>query len=58
VLLNAAAALIVAGRAETLRDGAAMAARSLDAGAALDVLRKLRAAAAPPPAAQPDISRS
>jgi anthranilate phosphoribosyltransferase len=54
VLLNAAAALIVAGRVTTLRDGAAMAARSLDAGAALDVLRKLRAAAAPPaPAPEP-----
>lgn len=51
VLLNAAAALIVAGRAGTLREGAAMAARSLDAGAALDVLRKLREAAAPPPPA-------
>ena len=54
VLLNAAAALIVAGRATTLREGADMAARSLDAGAALDVLRKLRAAAAPPPVAPPE----
>jgi anthranilate phosphoribosyltransferase len=49
VLLNAAAALIVAGRAENLRDGVAVASRSLDAGAALDVLRKLRTAAAPLP---------
>jgi anthranilate phosphoribosyltransferase len=49
VLLNAAAALIVAGRAATLREGVSLAARSLDAGAALDVLHKLRRAAAPPP---------
>ena len=48
VLLNAAAALIVADRAATLRDGVALAARSLDGGAALEVLRKLRTAAAPP----------
>ena len=54
VLLNAAAALIVAGRAQTLRDGVALAARSLDGGAALDVLRKLRAAATPPPPETPD----
>jgi anthranilate phosphoribosyltransferase len=56
VVLNAAAALIVAGRATTLREGAAMAARSLDAGAALDVLRKLRATAAPTPVAPPETS--
>ncbi|WP_237216938.1 anthranilate phosphoribosyltransferase [Falsiroseomonas oryziterrae] len=48
VLLNAAASLIVAGRAATLRDGVALAARSLDGGAALEVLRKLREIAAPP----------
>jgi anthranilate phosphoribosyltransferase len=54
VLLNAAAALIVAGRAGTLRDGVAIAARSLDAGAALEVLRKLRAAAAPLPPETPE----
>jgi anthranilate phosphoribosyltransferase len=54
VLLNAAAALIVAGRAQTLRDGVALAARSLDGGAALDVLRRLRAAATPPPPETPD----
>ena len=35
VLLNAAAALVVAGRADDLREGAAMAAESLDSGAAL-----------------------
>lgn len=34
VLLNAAAALVVAGRADTLREGAAAAARSIDDGAA------------------------
>ncbi|MEM9682206.1 MAG: anthranilate phosphoribosyltransferase [Pseudomonadota bacterium] len=38
VLLNAAAALVVAGRAETLRDGAALAARSIDEGAAKTAL--------------------
>ena len=54
VLLNAAAALIVAGRAPSLRDGVALAARSLDGGAALDVLRRLRVAAAPPPPETPD----
>ena len=54
VLLNAAAALIVAGRAQTLRDGVALAARSLDGGAALDVLRRLRAAATPPSPETPD----
>jgi anthranilate phosphoribosyltransferase len=54
VLLNAAAALIVAERAQSLRDGVALAARSLDSGAALDVLRRLRVAAAPPPPETPD----
>jgi anthranilate phosphoribosyltransferase len=49
VLLNAAAALIVAGRVDGLREGVAMASRSLDGGAALDVLRRLRMAATPPP---------
>ncbi len=42
VLLNAAAALIVAGRAEDLREGAALAARSVDGGAALPVLERAR----------------
>ena len=44
VRLNAAAALIVAGRASTLKEGAEMAAESLDTGrarAALDALRRL-----------------
>lgn len=44
VLLNAAAALVVAGRAEDLRDGAIQAAAAIDSGAArerLDALRRL-----------------
>ena len=41
VLLNAAAALIVAGKAGTLREGVALAARSIDSGAALAVLEAL-----------------
>ena len=45
VLLNAGAALVVAGRAETLADGIAQAARSLDDGAALAALDALRRAA-------------
>jgi anthranilate phosphoribosyltransferase len=40
-LLNAAAALIVAGRAKTLKDGVAMAAESLDSGAAAARLKHL-----------------
>lgn len=51
VLLNAAAALIVAGRAETLREGAAIAARAIDDGAAMGVLTRLRAACPPKDAA-------
>jgi anthranilate phosphoribosyltransferase len=43
VLLNAAAALIVAGRAETLREGVAIAARAIDTGAARAALDALRA---------------
>jgi anthranilate phosphoribosyltransferase len=42
VLLNAAAALIVAGRAAELREGVAQAARSIDGGAALEALETLR----------------
>jgi len=41
VLLNAGAALIVAGKAGTLHDGAAMAASALDSGAARATLDKL-----------------
>jgi len=41
VLLNAAAALIVAGRANSLHDGVAQAARSIDAGAAQAALDSL-----------------
>jgi anthranilate phosphoribosyltransferase len=49
VLLNAAAALVVAGRADNLRDGADMAARSIDSGAARSVLDKLVAMTNSPP---------
>ena len=41
VLLNSAASLIVAGRAGSLREGAELAARSIDSGAARAVLDKL-----------------
>lgn len=51
VLLNAAAALIVADRAGTLSEGAALAARALDEGAAHGVLTRLRAACPPKDAA-------
>ena len=51
VLLNAAASLIVAGRAADLREGAAIAARAIDEGAALGVLTRLRAACPPKDAA-------
>jgi anthranilate phosphoribosyltransferase len=44
VLLNSAAALVVAGRAETLRDGAEIAAGAIDTGAARRILEKLVAA--------------
>lgn len=47
VLLNAAAALIVAGRAADLREGAARAAQAIDDGAAASILAKLRAACPP-----------
>ena len=41
VLLNSAAALVIAGRADNLRDGADLAAGSIDSGAARQVLDKL-----------------
>jgi anthranilate phosphoribosyltransferase len=41
VLYNSAAALIVAGKAESLREGAALAAKSIDGGAARQVLHRL-----------------
>lgn len=41
VLLNAAAALIVAGKVATLKDGVALAARAIDGGAAKDALSRL-----------------
>ncbi|WP_165982170.1 anthranilate phosphoribosyltransferase [Dankookia rubra] len=47
VLLNAAAALVVAGRAADLRAGAAIAARAIDSGAASGVLARLQEATAP-----------
>ena len=42
VLLNAAAALLVAGKASSLQDGLQRAAKSLDSGNARSVLAKLR----------------
>ena len=45
-VLNAAAGLVVAGRATTLLDGAVQAAASIDSGAALAVLERLRRAPA------------
>jgi anthranilate phosphoribosyltransferase len=48
VLLNAAASLIVAGRAATLRDGAAMAAEAIDSARAAATLERLCAATRPP----------
>ncbi|MCX8135215.1 MAG: anthranilate phosphoribosyltransferase [Roseococcus sp.] len=50
VLLNAAAALVVAGRAADLREGAAMAARALDEGRAKAALEALVRATTLPPA--------
>ena len=47
VLLNAAAALVVAGRAADLRSGAATAAQAIDSGAASGVLARLQEATAP-----------
>ncbi|MBV8591579.1 MAG: anthranilate phosphoribosyltransferase, partial [Acetobacteraceae bacterium] len=42
VLLNAAAALAVAGRVDELQEGLVLAARSIDSGAALGSLELLR----------------
>jgi anthranilate phosphoribosyltransferase len=42
VLLNAAAALLIAGKVERIRDGLGMAAEALDSGRAADVLEQLR----------------
>ena len=44
-LLNAGAALVVAGVAEALHDGVILAARAIDGGAALDTLRQWRSVA-------------
>ena len=49
VLLNAAAGLVVAGRADDIRAAVPLAAASIDGGAALAVLDRLRAAATPAP---------
>ncbi len=51
-VLNAAGALVVAGRAGTLRDGAELAGRALDGGLAADTLRRLVAASNAEPAAR------
>ena len=45
VAVNAAAAIYVAGRADSLADGFAVAERSIDEGAALDALNRLKDAA-------------
>ena len=42
VLLNAAAALLVAGRVDTLADGIPLAAATIDSGAATALLARLR----------------
>ena len=47
VLLNAAAALVVAGRTTDLREGATLAAAAIDGGAANGVLQRLQKATAP-----------
>jgi anthranilate phosphoribosyltransferase len=46
VVLNAAASLVVAGRAEQLRDGVALAQAAIDSGAAAELLERLRRRAA------------
>jgi anthranilate phosphoribosyltransferase len=54
VRMNAGAALIVAGKAKSLEEGAAQAAASIDAGKAKKALERLRAITnQPPPAATP-----
>jgi len=52
VLLNAAASLVVAGRVDDIRAGVPLAAASIDGGAALNVLNRLRTSAALPPEAE------
>jgi anthranilate phosphoribosyltransferase len=52
VLLNSGAALLVAGRADTLESGVELAARSLDTGAARRVLRDLVATTNAPAGAE------
>ena len=53
VLLNAAAGLLIAGKAPTLKDGAALAAKAIDEGRARAVLQKLVAISNQPVAATP-----
>jgi anthranilate phosphoribosyltransferase len=54
VRMNAGAALVVAGKAKSLEEGAALAATSIDAGKAKAALDRLRAITnQPPPAAEP-----
>jgi anthranilate phosphoribosyltransferase len=50
VVMGAAGALVVAGRAESLREGAKLAARSIDEGAALTALERLARITNTPPA--------
>ncbi|HEY8531801.1 MAG TPA: hypothetical protein VIL08_06090, partial [Limnochorda sp.] len=50
IVLNAAAALVVGGRAEDLREGVARAAAAIDSGAALERLEALRRLAGAPEA--------
>ena len=49
VLLNSGAALVVAGRADTIRDGVALALATIASGAAIDQLERLRRAPSGPP---------
>jgi anthranilate phosphoribosyltransferase len=44
ILFNAAAALIVAGKTISLKDGVAMAARAIDSGGAAAILQRLQTA--------------
>ena len=56
VLLNAAAAFIIAGRAETLKEGARIAAASIDKGRAQNALDALILASTHAAAAQPELA--
>ena len=54
MLLNAAAALVVSDRAETLMDGAALAAASIDGGHAAAALETLARITSTPPEPAPE----